>query len=73
MRGFAGTGRSRSRAMLEKGQLAEPLPTPIVVKTVSFPIGIQMADRLPNKDTVFRSPRLLDQRPMPLALKSNGT
>ena len=29
--------------------------------------------RLPDKDTVFRGLRLLDQRPMPLVLKSNGT
>ena len=28
MRGFAYIGRSRPRAVFEKGQLAEPLPTP---------------------------------------------
>ena len=32
-----------------------------------------MADRLPDKDTVFHGLLLLDQRPIPLALKSNGT
>jgi len=35
--------------------------------------ALQVADRLPDKDTVFHGLLLLAQRPMPLVLKSNGT